>query len=82
MLDPMQSGSWVCSPVPCLTPGLGSWTLETVERVSVKIDPWEKTILGGEEGNEAPQTRKVVGPRLHPALPSPKRPLLRATQKV
>lgn len=52
VLDPMQSGLWVCSPDSCLTLGLGSWTLETVERMSVKIDSWEKKILGGKGGGE------------------------------
>lgn len=47
VLDLMQLGLWVCSPVSCLTRVLGSWTLETVERMSVKIDSWEKKILGG-----------------------------------
>lgn len=39
----------MCGTVSCFTRVLGSWTLETVERVSVKIDSWEEKNSGGEE---------------------------------
>ena len=64
----MQSGLWVCSSVSSLTRVLGSWTLETVERMSVKIDSWEKKIRG--EGRKGMKGHLPQAPSTQPPPPS------------